>query len=87
MKDRLNELIAWVCNGLGITLTALQTEAVFRVISLILTIFATLLSIALTLWTWYRKAKEDGKITPEEVEDLKNKLEDKAKEIEEKGKK
>ena len=86
MNDKIRELIAWICNGSAIMLTALQTEEVFRIISLILTITATLLSIALTIWTWWKKAKMDGKITPEEVEELKNQLEDKAKEIEEKGK-
>lgn len=77
-----NEVVAWVLNGIGAIGTALQTEAVFRIISLILTIIATLLSIAITCWTWYKKAKKDGKITPEELEELKNKLEEEKNKIE-----
>lgn len=74
MKNK--EIIAWILNGLGVVGTAIQTEAVFRVISLILTIIATLLSIGITCWSWWLKAKKDGKLTPEELEELKKKLEE-----------
>lgn len=76
MKDKINEAIAWICNSIGLGLTAIQTEQAFKLISLILTILATLLSIALTIWTWWRKAKIDGKLTPEELEELKKKIEE-----------
>ena len=76
MKNKINEAIAWICDAIGVGLTAIQTEEAFKIISLILTIIATLLSIALTIWTWWKKAKIDGKITPEELEELKKKLEE-----------
>ena len=70
------DIYAWILNGMAVVGTAIQTEDVFRIISLILTIFATLLSIALTIWTWWNKAKKDGIITPEEVKELKDKIEE-----------
>lgn len=77
-----NEVVSWLLNGIGVIGTAIQTEAVFRIISLILTIVATLLSISITCWTWYNNAKKDGKITPKELEELKNKLEEEKNKIE-----
>lgn len=71
MKNKLNEGFSWLMNGIGMTLTVLQTENVFRIISLILTILATLLSILYTLYNWWKKAKRDGKIEPNEILELK----------------
>ena len=71
-----HNLISWVCNAMGIFLTAIQSEEIFRIISLVLTILATLTSVAFTIWNWWKKATADGKITPEEVEDLSKDLEE-----------
>lgn len=51
-------------------LTALQTDEVFRWIGFILTLLSALLGIIYRIWHWYKEAKEDGKITPGEIEDL-----------------
>ena len=56
--------------------TAIQTNEIFQYISLGLTILSTLVAIAFTIYKWYKKANEDGKITPEECEELKDELED-----------
>ena len=67
----MNENIA---DGLGIALctflTATQTNEVFRTISLVLTILATLVVLARNIYDWYIKAKADKKIDKEEVKDL-----------------
>lgn len=67
----MNEHIA---DGLGLSLsaflTATQTNELFRTISLILTILATLVVLARNIYDWYMKAKEDKKIDKEEVKDL-----------------
>ena len=55
-------------------LTAIQTEHVFQIISLVLTCLATTLSILFTIWKWWKKAKADGKITDEEVDELMNEI-------------
>ena len=50
--------------------TIAQTNEVFQFAMLILSILSTLFTIAFTIYKWYNKAKEDGKITKEEIEDL-----------------
>lgn len=60
----------------GITwiLTAIQSDKILQYINLILAILATLVSIGYTVWKWWKKAKEDGKITEEEIEELKEEI-------------
>lgn len=52
-----------------------QSEELRSTISWILTIIATLISIAFTLfqlYNWYKEAKKDGKISSDEIEEAKN---------------
>lgn len=60
----------------GITwiLTAIQSDKILQYVNLILAILATLVSIGYTCWKWWKKAKEDGKITEEEIEELKENI-------------
>ena len=69
-----NIIVSWLANGFGVIFTAVQNNEILQYISLALTIIATGTSIAFTIWKWYVKAKEDGKITVEEIEDLQNKI-------------
>lgn len=70
MKD-MKELLA----GIGATIlsatgTALQTEELLRIVSLIITILGAIISmIVLPLLTWYKNAKRDGKITKDEIKE------------------
>ena len=72
MKNR--QLASYGSNALGAICTALQTNEILQIISLVLTIIATAFSISFTIFNWYKKAKEDGKITTEEISDLMNDL-------------
>lgn len=65
-----NENMNYIGCGLSAILTALQTEEVFREIQLAFTIIATLVTIAFTIYKWYKRAKADNKITSEEIGDL-----------------
>ena len=58
--------------GIGIqaVLTAVQTDEVLRRISFGFTIFSVILNIAYNVWRWWRKSKEDGKISMNEVDEL-----------------
>ena len=58
--------------GIGIqaVLTAVQTDEVLRRISFGFTIFSVILNIAYNVWRWWRKSKEDGKISMDEVDEL-----------------
>ena len=51
-------------------LTALQTDEVFKWVGFILTLLSALVGIAYRIWHWYKDAKEDGKITADEVKKL-----------------
>lgn len=77
MKNK--EVASYGANILSAIFTGIQTDEIFQIVNLVLTILATIFSISFTIYNWYRKAKEDGKITKEEVDelidDLKNKKE------------
>lgn len=66
MKDKLD----YLGNGLAVIFTAIQSDEVFRIISLILTCLSVALTIAYRVREWYKKAKKDGKIDREEIKDL-----------------
>ena len=50
--------------------TVSQTNEVFQTIQIIISALAGAVALAYTIWRWYRNAKKDGKITPDEVDDL-----------------
>ena len=58
--------------GIGIqaVLTAVQTDEVLRRISFGITILSALITIAYNIYKWWRKSKEDGKISMDEVDEL-----------------
>lgn len=54
----------------GIVGTATQTNELLQTISLIITIIGAIISmIVVPLVSWYQKAKADGKITKEEIQE------------------
>lgn len=69
--------------------TVAQPDVILKWVSLALTILCTLITTAFTIYKWYKKAKEDGKIDSDEVKDLVDILgdaKDKIDGISEKGK-
>lgn len=73
----------YIANGVGIVFSAIQTNEVLSWISWIITLIATLLSISFTLYRWYKKASEDGKIDKEEIDELGDIVDDATKKIDE----
>lgn len=59
-----------------------QTNEVLRAIQIVLSIITFLVTLAYTIWKWYKNAKKDGKITKDEVDDLFKKIENVTKENE-----
>lgn len=50
--------------------TAMQTNEILQMVSLIITIIGAIISmIILPILTWYRSAKRDGKITIDEIQE------------------
>lgn len=65
-----DEIVGWIGSGISTILTVAQTNEIFQLIQIILTSIAVLVSLAYTIWKWYRNAKKDGKITSNEVDEL-----------------
>ncbi|MBQ7802982.1 hypothetical protein IJ380_03975, partial [Candidatus Saccharibacteria bacterium] len=63
------ESTGYVMNGIGIIFSAIQTNEILSIISWAITILASVVSLAYTFYKWYKKAKADGKIDPDELEE------------------
>ena len=63
-----NEL-AYVGSGVTI-LTGVLSQDVLQYILLGIGIISALFSLFVNIWTWWKKAKQDGKITKEELDEL-----------------
>ena len=49
--------------------TGLQTSEVLQIISLVLTIIGSIITIVMAIMNWWKKAKADGKITSDEIQE------------------
>ena len=63
------DFLGYITNGVAIVTSAIQTNELFSIVSWGLTILATLVTIAYTFWKWWKRAKADGKITEDEIEE------------------
>ncbi len=63
-----NEVIASALGtAVSATGTALQPNDVLQTISLVVTIIGGIITAGSMLYMWWKKAKEDGKITKDEI--------------------
>lgn len=67
MKDKALDFIGIAFQSM---LTLAQTDEIFKIISLILTIITTTIVLARNIYEWYIKAKKDGKIDVDEGKEL-----------------
>jgi len=66
-KEILEGSVGTILSAVG---TAAQVDEVLKYISLGITILGGIISmIIIPLWNWYKSAKQDGKITKEEIEE------------------
>lgn len=63
-------VFSWLGTALTGVFTYLSAVELKDLISWILSILAAVVTIAFTIWTWYKKASKDGKITKDEVGEL-----------------
>lgn len=68
MKD--SPFFSWLGTIVTGAMTYLSLAELKDLVSWILSILAAVLTIAFTVWTWYKKASKDGKITKDEVDEL-----------------
>ncbi len=66
MKDHLDT----ICVGFQAILTAIQVDEIIRWVNLGLTILTGIVALSYRIYVWYKKAKEDKKITSDEVKEL-----------------
>lgn len=62
--------INYVASAIACITTALQTNEIFSYVSLSLTILSIVVSLAFTIYKWYKTATDDGKIDNEEIDEL-----------------
>ena len=67
---KIKENLGYVCTGVSAVLTALQDNAIYQVVNMILAILSLLINIIYTIYKWYIQASQDGKIDIDEVSDL-----------------
>lgn len=73
-KELVGGVIGTTLSAIG---TATQTQEILQIVSLIITILGGIISfIVIPILNWYRKAKEDGKITIDEIKEGTETLED-----------
>ena len=68
-------------SGILWILTVTQTEQVFRIVSLVLSILISLVILISKIVEWYKKANQDGKITKDEVKILVDNVKEDLKDI------
>ena len=67
MSDKFQDIVGITFQSL---LTIAQTDEIFRIISLVLTIISAVVVLARNIYEWYIKAKKDGKIDANEGKEL-----------------
>ena len=64
------EVVGGMCGtALSAVGTGLQTSEVLQIISLVLTIIGSLITITMAIINGWKKAKADGKITSDEIQE------------------
>lgn len=75
MTDFKTFISATLGATLGVVGTAAQTNETLETISLVITIIGAVISfIVCPLFSWINRAKKDGKIDSDEIEDLKKEI-------------
>lgn len=69
-----NNVLGYAGAGVNWLLALTSTNQVYQIIEVVLAVITTLVTVAFTVYKWYKYAKADGKITQEEIEDLKEKI-------------
>lgn len=70
MNDTTLFSTIWGADAIAVVGTAVQMDEVKQWVSMTITIVAGIVSIALSIWKWWKSAKKDGKIDEKEIEDL-----------------
>ena len=80
---KIKDLATIAGNGLQYLITWSQVEDIARITGLVLSIMISVLIIIDKVITWWKKAKADGKITKDEIDELGHIMSDGANDIKE----
>lgn len=69
MKD--NNVLAWI-GSIVTVVTGSLSQDVLQIILLVIGIMSALFSLFVNIYTWYKRAKADGKIDSKEIKELKD---------------
>lgn len=73
-KELAGGIVGTTLSAIG---TATQTQEILQIVSLVITILGGVISfIVIPILNWYHKAKQDGKITIDEIKEGAETLED-----------
>lgn len=64
--------VSWACSILTGVTALISTNQVFQIILMSLGILSAAVSLAYNIYVWYKKATADKKLSPKEVEELKD---------------
>ena len=67
---KLDDVFAIGGNAFGDVLAAVQQNEILQIISFALSTVTSVIIIAFKIWAWWKKAKADGKISKEEIDEL-----------------
>ena len=73
---KIDDLFCIFGNGVGYVMSVVQTNEILQIVSFVLSTLTSVVIIAFRLWAWWKKAKEDGKISKEEIDEAIDILED-----------
>ena len=68
--NKIEDGLLYTVDGCGLLMSIVQTEHVFQIIQLVLSILATFITTAYIIYKWYKRAKADGHISKDELDDL-----------------
>lgn len=72
-----------VCAWFGLVCSSQITQEALNITLTVLSIISIILSLVLTFMKWLKEARKDGKITPDELEDLTSQMKEKVDEAKE----
>ena len=87
---KIKDFFQIIGNGFQYLVSFAQVEDIARIVGLVLSIIISVLILVDKIITWWKKAKEDGKITEDEIQEGVNIIKDGTEEIKDhidKGKK
>lgn len=84
MSDKFLDIIGIAFQSM---LTIAQTDEIFRIISLVLTIISAVIVLARNVYEWYLKASADKKLSKDELKELLNIIDDSVNEVKDHTKK